>query len=107
MLAVCRLVRPGGQICLVGLTNGDTPLSKLASGKPLDSCHVYNVQPPGEQVCKVVVCKQLAYLIDRQFCVWLYAVLYKRFSDQLAETPLMCELMQSWTGGIVSVCVLL
>lgn len=53
-LAVCRLVRPGGQLCLVGLTNGDTPLSKLASGKPFYSCHVYNVQPPGEQVCTAV-----------------------------------------------------
>ncbi|KAA6429495.1 MAG: hypothetical protein FRX49_00887 [Trebouxia sp. A1-2] len=27
-----RLVRPGGLVCLVGLTYGDTPLSKLASG---------------------------------------------------------------------------
>lgn len=28
----CRLLHPGGQLCLVGLTYGDTPLSKLASG---------------------------------------------------------------------------
>jgi len=60
MLAACRLVRPGGQMCLVGLTYGDTPMSKLASGKPLHSCHVYDVQPPFEEVCTVVACKQLA-----------------------------------------------
>lgn len=29
---LCRLLHPGGKLCLVGLTNGDTPLSKLASG---------------------------------------------------------------------------
>ncbi|DBB05164.1 TPA: hypothetical protein ACH3X3_010409 [Trebouxia sp. C0006] len=38
-----RLVRPGGQMCLVGLTFGDTPLSKLAIGKPLRSCPGDNV----------------------------------------------------------------
>ena len=30
-----RLLAPGGQLCLVGLTYGDTPLSKIASGMSL------------------------------------------------------------------------
>ena len=31
----CRLLSRGGQLCLVGLTYGDTPLSKLVSGTSL------------------------------------------------------------------------
>ena len=35
----CRLLRPGGQLCLVGLTYGDSAMSKLATGTPAVDYH--------------------------------------------------------------------
>lgn len=95
----CRLLKPGGQLCLVGLTYGDSIVSKIASCKPLPVVHGSTRL---RQCCEVASCRSCKHYhksMSVHVCAACCGLGYSPARKDCAPSLHNCQQFKKAAGG--------